>query len=233
MDMSSESFDQQLTRLRRAESPTLLVTGEPTPRPKSIALLSGSFDPMTVAHAALADGASRLVDLVLLVYSARTLPKEESAPPSLLRETDRLEALERFRQRHAKTAVAISSHGLLAEQVEAARERFPTQGLFMVVGSDKVLQMLDPKWYEDRDRTLEGLFREAVVLYADRAGEESAVEAALKRPENAPWADRFKRLNVPARVAAVSSTSVRTLIEAGKNPSDLVVEEFRPYLPKR
>ncbi|MDP8956636.1 MAG: hypothetical protein M3N24_06735 [Actinomycetota bacterium] len=228
--MGWRNFEQKLERLRRAEVPTLVVEPHSQPAVGSVALLSGSFDPMTVAHAALADAASRVVDLVLLVYSARTLPKEGGAPPSLLREMERLDVLERFCRRRHKTALALSSHGLLAEQVAAARTVFPTQPLFLVMGSDKVLQVLDPKWYEDRAATLDALFREASILYADRAGEERAVEAALKRPANAAWAGRFTRLDVAADVAAVSSRSVRTLLEAGKEVTGLVVEEARPYL---
>lgn len=209
-----------------------MLTGKGGIAPNSVALLSGSFDPMTMAHAALADAASRVVDLVLLVYSARTLPKEGSGPPPLLREADRVEVLDRFCHAHPKTAVALCSHGLLADQVAAARKRFPTQTLFVVMGSDKVLQVLNPKWYDDQHSTLEALFREAAVLYADRAGEEGAVEASLRRPENARWAGRFTRLDVPAGVAAVSSRSVRELLEAGENPAGLVVEEARRYLPR-
>ncbi len=230
MEVRSEDVEHLLERLRHTKRPAMVIRPELEWRPRSVALVSGSFDPMTVAHAALADAASRLVDLVLLVYSARTLPKEGNAPPSLLRETDRIEVLRRFCQRHPKTAIALSSHGLLAEQVAATRVRFPSQALFVVMGSDKVLQVLDPKWYADRAGMLEVLFREAAVLYADRAGEEGAVQAALKRPENAAWVDRFTRLDVPADVAGVSSRSVRTVIEAGKDPTGLIVEEAGAYL---
>ena len=231
MEMAfSERFLNELERLRHAESPTFIVRPEPADQPRSIALLSGSFDPMTVGHAALANAASRHVDLVLLVYSVRTLAKEGNAPSSLLSESDRLEVLERFCRRHPKTAVALCSHGLLAEQVAAARNRFPNQALFLVMGSDKVLQLFDPKWYEDRDRVLENVFRETAVLYAERAGEELAVQAVLRQRENAAWADRFMRLDVAPEVASVSSRSVRTSLEAGEEPSDLIVEEARPYL---
>ncbi len=233
MEVAFLDFETELDRLRVIEKPTLVLTPEPSTRPASIALLSGSFDPMTVAHAALAEAASRLVDVVLLVYSARTLPKERNAPPALLPEANRLIVLERFCESRPKTAVGLCSHGLLADQVVAARELFPTQTLFVAMGSDKVLQLLHLSWYEDRDRTLEGLFREAAVLYADRAGEEGAVEAALRRPENARWTDRFRQLDVPAGVAAVSSSRIRELIEAGTDPSGLVVDESRPYLPGR
>jgi nicotinic acid mononucleotide adenylyltransferase len=229
MEMAFVDFQSELERLRRAETPTLVVSPEPESSVSSVALLSGSFDPMTVAHAALVEAACRQVDLVVLVYSARMLPKEGPAPRALLRETDRLEVLERFCRRHPKLAIGLCSHGLLADQVAAAREMFGTQSLFLVMGSDKVLQVLHPKWYVDPDRALEGLFREAAVLYAVRAGEVGAVQAALKRPETAAWARRFTRLDVPADFAAVSSRSVRALVEAGRDPTGLIVEEARPY----
>ncbi len=229
MEVGFADFAAELERLRVIEKPTLVLTPElPTP-PESVALLSGSFDPMTVAHAALAEAASRLVDLVLLVYSARTLPKEAAAPRALLPEADRLEVLERFCKNHPRTAVGLCSHGLLADQVVAAREHFPTAALFVAVGSDKVLQVLDPKWYDDRDAALEGLFREAKILYAERGGEEGLVTTALGRPENVRWRDRFVRLDVPLAVASISSRTVRTLVAAGRDPGDVVVPEARPY----
>jgi nicotinic acid mononucleotide adenylyltransferase len=229
MGVTPVDYESELERLRLVKKPTLLLTREPSTSPTSVALLSGSFDPMTVAHAALAEAASRQVDLLVLVYSARPLPKEGNAPRSLLDETDRLEVLERFCRRNPKLAIGLCSHGLLADQVAAARGGFQTQSLFLVMGSDKVLQVLHPKWYVDPDGALEGLFREAAVLYAVRAGEEGAVETALKRPENAAWARRFTRLDVSADVAAVSSRRVRALVGAGRDPTGLIVEEARPY----
>ena len=233
MEVAFVDFGSELERLRLTDKPTLLVTPEPSMPPVSVALLSGSFDPTTVAHAALAEAASRLADLVVLVYSARTLPKEGSVPPALLSEADRLNVLARFCDSRPRTVVGLCSHGLLADQVAAARERFPTQRLCLVMGSDKVLQLLDPKWYDDRGVALEGLFREAQVLYAERAGEEGLVRTALRRPGNVQWRDRFLRLDVPSAVASISSRSVRGLIETGKDPTELVVEEARPYLAGR
>jgi nicotinamide-nucleotide adenylyltransferase len=231
MEMAFVDLESELERLRHAEAPTLLLIGELATRPRSVALLSGSFDPMTVAHAALAEAASGLVDLVVLVYSARMLPKEGNPPPSLLREPDRLEVLQRFCRTHPNIVVGLCSHGLLADQISAARERFPSQTLFAVMGSDKVLQVLDPKWYEDRDHALEGLFGKAAVLYADRAGEEDLVGTALELHQNVQWRDRFTRLDVPAEVASISARSVRGMVAAGQDATGVVVPEARLYLP--
>jgi nicotinate-nucleotide adenylyltransferase len=216
--------------LRGAERPRLLVPAA-TVDPPTVALLSGSFDPITVAHAALVDAAADRADLVLLVYSVRTLPKESQAPPPLLSERDRLRALEAFAQARDRVVPALVSHGLLVEQAEAARSRFPQARLLLVMGSDKALQMLDPRWYADRDEALARLFARADVLYADRAGEEGAVEQALDRSENRAWRTKLQRLPLRPDVAAVSSGDVRERLARGEDVRLSVPPEVRPFLP--
>jgi nicotinamide-nucleotide adenylyltransferase len=224
-------YDRLDDLLRRTERPTLLVPAAASD-PRAVALLSGSFDPITVGHAALADAAADRADLVLLVYSVRTLPKEGPASSPLLSDRDRLRALEAFAQSRPRVLPALASHGLLAEQGEAARRRFPAARLFLVMGSDKALQVLDPKWYRDREEVLTRLFDHAVVLYADRSGHEGAVGERLARPENAPWRSSFERLDVPPDVAEVSSREVRERLSWGEDVSALVPPEVRPFLPR-
>src|SRR5439155_22771338 len=113
-----------------------------------------------------AEAALNHADLVLLVYSVRTLPKDEAVALPLLSEHQRLAVLEAFCEARPGIEPAICSHGLLAEQVDAAAARFPSSDLARIMGSDKVRQLLDPKWYEDREQALRFLFSRARVLYA-------------------------------------------------------------------
>jgi nicotinic acid mononucleotide adenylyltransferase len=222
------SLRDRLDEVRRAGRPTLVLP-EIEREPSSVALLSGSFDPITIAHAALADAASRRAELVLLLYSVRTLPKEGEGEPPLLSEQARLRALEAFCRTRPGLAPALASHGLLGDQVEAARSRFLEGQLFLVMGSDKALQLLDPKWYDDRDEALARLFADAKVLYADRSGQEGVVEEVLHRPENERWRSSFGRLAVPPEVAAVSSREVRQRISRGEDVKPLVpMHRFLP-----
>jgi nicotinic acid mononucleotide adenylyltransferase len=227
---STASLYERLDELlRRADRPTLLVPAA-TAEPSTLALLSGSFDPITIAHAALAEAAATMADLVLLLYSVRTLPKEGPAPSPLLSERDRLRALEAFAAGRRRILPALVSHGLLVEQAEAAERRFPRSRLFLAMGSDKALQVLDPTWYQDRDGALGRLFSLATVLYTDREGEEGLVEAALSRPKNRRWRHAFERLPVPPEVAGVSSRDVRERLARGEDVSDLVPPEVHPFL---
>jgi nicotinamide-nucleotide adenylyltransferase len=228
------SLEQLLDRARLAEGPTLLVwpanRGEDA---SSVALLPGSFDPLTVGHAALAEAARNHADVVLFVYSVRTLPKEASGPAGLLDEPARLQALRAHVGDRADRAIGVSSHGLLADQAQAARRRFPRARLSVLVGSDKVVQLFDPRWYHDRDEALDRLFAVTAVRYAVRAGDEGRVEAILARSENARWRRRVHRLEVPPEVAAVSSASVRERLARGEDVEHLVPRSVASLLPRR
>jgi len=220
------TLDPLLQELREAPEPVLrLRPGLSGTEPRAVALLSGSFDPLTKGHALMAEAALGHADLVLLVYSVRTLPKEGELPGPLLSEDERLAILEAFCESRPGIRPAICSHGLLAEQVEAAAARFPASALFLVMGSDKVRQLLDPKWYEDRDLALRPLFSRTKVMYADRAGEPGMVEALLGQPENASWRHRFRRLEVDPEAASISSRLVREQLGAGQNVGHLVPAE--------
>jgi nicotinic acid mononucleotide adenylyltransferase len=224
-----------LDDLRSRAVPTLVVEPDPEHAPVSVVLLAGSFDPVTVAHVAIADAAAATVnaDLVLFVYSVRTLPKDPAAPPPLMEEGDRLEALLRLVAARPRYALGLCSHGLLAEQVEAAATRFPGAGLTLAVGSDKLIQLLDPAWYEDPEAALTAMFARSHVHYALRAGDDEAVERALASVGERPWRDRIVPLAAPAEVAGVSSRTIRELFANGEDPRDLVPAEVLPMLPQR
>jgi nicotinamide-nucleotide adenylyltransferase len=196
----------------------------------SVGLVSGSFDPMTVAHAALAEALQ--TEVTLLVYSPATLPKErgpggEPHPP-LLDEADRLASMRAWSVGHPGAAVAVCSHGLLADQAEAAAAAFPEARLRFGMGSDKVLQLFDPRWYGDRDADLGRLFTRAEVFYSVRPGDERRVEECLA--DNPRWRERFRRLQLPGDLAWLSSRAVRESIRRGRDVSALVPLEILPFV---
>lgn len=195
--------------------------------PGRVALVPGSFDPMTVGHAALVAGVAD-ADLILLVYSPRTLPKAGAGPPPLLLPAERVESLLAFCETHAGCAVALASHGLYADQAEAAREAFPRADLVLGMGSDKVLQLFDPSWYEERNAALDRLFSLARVAYAVRAADQEPVERVLAA--NPRWSDRLHRLDLPPEVAGVSSRGVREALARGEAVSALVPRGVLPFV---
>jgi nicotinic acid mononucleotide adenylyltransferase len=100
------------------------------------------------------------------------------------------------------------------------------------MGSDKALQLLNPKWYTDRDRVLGRLFGHVDVLYADRSGQQGAVDRILARPENARWRSSFGRLALRPELAAVASRDVRERLARGEDVTGLVPAEVHPFVAR-
>jgi nicotinamide-nucleotide adenylyltransferase len=218
-----------LGRARRPGPPRLEVL-DGLPPAAAVGLLPGSFDPLTVAHVAVAEALD--ADLIVFLYSPATLPKEvgpggETEPP-LLGEEDRLASLLALAGRRPRLAVALCSHGLLTDQASAAAEAFPNARLVFGVGSDKVVQVLDPRWYGDRDRALDRLFVRAEVAYAMRSGDQERVARALAAAGR--WRARIRSLVVDSSVAAVSSRAVRVALRRGEDVSSLVPGEVLPFV---
>lgn len=190
---------------------------------------------MTVAHAGLADALLVSgVDLVLFVYSVRTLEKEEGpggvVVPALLSPAARVASLIEYSKGKPGLGVALASHGLYVDQAEAAARRFPGAGLVFAVGSDKVSQLFDPAWYEHRDEALDRLFARARLLYVLREEDEGELDAALEA--NPRWAGRIDELDVPSGLVSISSRDVRRRASRGVTVASEVPAEVLPFLDR-
>jgi nicotinic acid mononucleotide adenylyltransferase len=217
-----------LDRARLPGRPRLEVLGDSGPV-DTLGLVPGSFDPMTVAHAALADALD--AELTLFVYSPRTLPKEPAAggvEPPLLDEGDRVASLVAYCAARHSVGVGLASHGRLVDQAEAAAVAFPGASLVFGVGSDKVAQILDPRWYEDLEADLGRLFALAEIRYGVRAEDRSRIEEVARAA--GPWRSRIRPLDLPEEVASLSSRAVRAALRRGDDVDALVPAEVRPFL---
>lgn len=230
--MDAAGIRDALGRASRPGPPRLEVVGPGPGTVSALGLVPGSFDPMTIAHAALVEALA--ADAVLLVYSPATLPKEAgpggSSSEALLEPEERVASLLAYARRRPAVGIALCSHGLYADQAGAAAAAFPRARLVFGMGSDKVLQLLDPAWYEDRDAALERLFSLADVAYALRRGDGERVAAALAGEPR--WAGGLRALELPLDMAAVSSRTVRAAVRRGADVSPLVPEEVRPFLAR-
>ena len=212
-----------LQALRSSDRPRLVLWPESSPEPASVALLAGSFDPITVAHVAMAESVRSVADLVVLTYAVRTLPKEPGTPGPLLTERERIRVVAAVCAGRPGLALGLCSHGLLADQVAAAAERLPGAAFVVVLGSDKLRQLFDPAWYGDRDATLGALFGAAEVRFAVRAGDD--VGAALAEAERLGHSGRIRPLEVDPLIASIAARAVRARARAGEEIGGLVPAE--------
>ncbi|MDQ7993657.1 MAG: hypothetical protein REI45_13380 [Propionicimonas sp.] len=152
----------------------------------TVGVYPGSFDPLTVAHLAVADSARVHLglDRLDLALSRATLGKEHLDEASLER---RVVALERASATRPWLAVVVVDAQLIAEIARGYDA--------VVMGADKWHQVNDPHWYGDdaaaRDAAVARLPR---IVVAPRA--ELEVPSALRLP-------------LPDDYAEVSATGVR------------------------
>lgn len=226
-------FRSALDRLDPAASPCIEFVGGATPGPgaSAVGVLAGSFNPPTIAHLAFAESAraAAALDCVIFLLSKRTVDKEAVTGLGL---EDRLLVLSAIVETRPWAAVAVANRGLYVEEAEALARTLPAgTALWFLVGSDKVLQIFDPRYYHDREAALATLFGRAGLLAAGRGPSgANEIRILLVRPENRPYQDRVRLLDLPAAVTDISSTAVREALARGEGIEGLVPAEVRALI---
>ena len=188
-------------------------------------MIAGSFNPITLAHLSLSGGALQLPDVgtVWLSLAVHTVDKEHITGAFL---EDRLCMLETLAETQQNVGVVLCNRGLYVEQAEALSSELVASGqeLVFVVGYDKIQQILDPRYYEDREASLDRLFSLARFLVAERgAYGAQALHALLSEKTNRAYSGRIAPLTtLPVyHDPALSSTTVRTAYaQSGGSPAD-------------
>ncbi len=234
----SQSRIEHLRRVQRLldslvpneTSCALLVPGSPKPRGTLIVFL-GSFNPPTIAHLALLKEAQRYARQhssmeLYAAFSKRTVDKERVERPLLL---DRVMLLQDVLRHHLPRAgMLLFNRGLYVEQAEAIRTSFPrVHRILFLMGYDKIVQILDPRYYEDRERALQDLFTRAELLVAPRGDDgEGELLKLLDQPQNRPYKNFILPLPLNSSYRTISSTAIR---RTGGLTSSEVPEEVRRF----
>ena len=197
----------------QARPQVYLVPGSPAPQ-GDIIVFPGSFNPPTTAHLAMLQQARQFGHApgemrVYAAMSKRTTDKETVERPLLV---DRILLLDTVLHNYVPhTGILLFNRGLYVEQAEAIRSQYPeVKQLFFLLGFDKIVQIFDARYYENRDRALRELFTLAQILVAPRAGAGVAeLTALLAQPENAPFAGNVHSLPLDATFRNISSSRIR------------------------
>lgn len=225
-------YQQFVDQCDPAAPPTAHIFTQPEVihRARRVCLLAGSFNPLTVAHVALAEAAraAAQLDVIIWVYTAVTIDKERVARASL---PDRLGHLSTYIENATPpygNLLALLNRGLYVDQANAIRPLLgPNTELFILVGFDKIVQIFDPRYYSNRKAALQALFAQAKLLVAPRAGAgEAELEALLARPENALYSDYVRLIPLPPTYANESSTEVREIVARGDAASSEALHQL-------
>ncbi len=198
---------------------------------RRVGLLCGSFNPLTLAHTGLAERARTVagLDKILFTLAKVTVDKERVTGLSL---EDRLLLLTLYAQRHAQVGVTLVNRGLYFEQAQAFRSLLGSEiGLSFVVGMDKLVQILDPKYYRDRDAALQQLFALASLIVANRGVmARAAFDELLDQSENRSYRSYISFCPLADEIADVSATAVRERLAADEQVDELVPQESAAFL---
>lgn len=221
-----------LDQLHAEDAPrALLVPGAPRPH-GSVIVFTGSFNPPTIAHIAMLKQAQRFAHAhpsmqVYAAFSKLTVDKERVERPLLL---DRIMLLQQVLQKRLPHAgILLFNRGLYVEQAEAIRNSFHrTKRILFLMGFDKIVQIFDPHYYEDRDAALEDLFHLAELLVAPRGhGGEHELTELLSQPQNQRFARYVHSLPLSSEYREVSSTSMR---EGSKDMLHEIPQEVQQFM---
>jgi nicotinic acid mononucleotide adenylyltransferase len=176
-----------------------------------VGVFTGSFNPATWAHVAVGEAARERLRLDALVWACSrvTVDKETVERATLLDRIAQMDALA-LAEGHGDRVVVVDA-GLYVDQARALRSVMDAgTKLFLIVGYDKIGQILDPHYYEDRDASLADLFGLAELCVARRgSADEGDLAELLALPGNRQYAGVIHYLPVDAQVAGLSSTEVR------------------------
>lgn len=213
----------------QAKPQVRLLPGSPVPR-DNIIVFPGSFNPPTNAHLAMLQEAHEFGRAhggmgVYAAMSKRTTDKESVERPLLV---DRLLLLETVLHTHAPhTGILLFNRGLYVEQAEAIRAQFSrVKQLYFLLGFDKIVQIFDPHYYDDRDKALRELFALAEILVAPRAGAGPAeLSALLAQPENAPFSSHVHSLSLDNNYRDIAASRIR--LDVAAHEQDVPPEVLR------
>jgi hypothetical protein len=148
------------------------------------------------------------IDQMLWVLAVASIDKETVARATLV---DRLVQLGAFAATDDRYGVLVVNRGLYVEQVRLAHAQLSRgDELVVLVGYDKIVQILDPRYYTDRTHALDELFQLARFLVAPRGKATRAkLEALLAKPENGAYGGRVSYLPLAPRYREDSATMAR------------------------
>lgn len=191
-------------------------------RGRKLGIFSGSFNPLTLAHAKMIEDTvvEYQLDELLLLLAKANVDKTVFGLPLAAR----LLTLERYTKDRERFSVGVSSHGRYIDKVTALKVILPPETEFyFIVGYDTLVRIFDPKYYTDFHAELEELFIDARFIVANRAeANVKTIESFMNQSEVHRYAPYVSCLLLPDVYAYMSSTEVRELLKQGEAIEHLV-----------
>ena len=189
-----------------------------------LGVLGGAYNPMTLAHLAMADAVVQTFDLHEVLFVLPEVPPHKTIFGATLEQ--RLAMMQLAVTDCPYATVGLSTHGLFIDMYHALLAVYTSQPqVFFLTGRDAAERILT--WhYEDAPAALRQMFTSFELIVCDREG-------AFRLPDNpllVPYVQRIHRCALPASYNAVSSTEVRQRCQQGRAIDTLVPPAVAAYI---
>jgi nicotinate (nicotinamide) nucleotide adenylyltransferase len=199
-----------------------------------LGVLSGTFNPPTEAHLALAEAGQRQLGLEEVLFVLPEIPPHKGDLAAPLQ--SRAEMLWLAVQGHRGFSAAMVTHGLFLDIQRALEAEYPpgTRAVFLA-GRDAAERILLHWPYEDPQSALAEMFARFDFAVAERPSSRG-LPGRFEIPDSAPaWRFRNQVLAVglPEELAGLSSTEVRERLARGASVAGMVPEAVLSYIQSR
>ena len=205
-------------------------------QPKHIGILDASFNPLTLAHEALAHHAQNTFnfDEIVLLLAKTNVDKALFGADLSQRLAMMVNYANSDTQLDTRLSVAGCSHARFIDKARALRAHYsPNAQIYFLVGHDTLIRIFDPRYYTDMSAELKVLFSLCHIVSANRENPSQKVfHRFMARPECVPFVNRVHPLQLPPSFGNISSTEVRKRIRAGDSITDLVPESITQFIEK-
>jgi nicotinate-nucleotide adenylyltransferase len=194
------------------------------PQGRRLGIFSGAFNPITLAHVALAQSAYTHYQLHEVLF---LLPITQ--PHKLIRDAPidaRLHMMALAVHDDPSSSVGSCTHGLFIDICRAVDKAYPpaTQ-LSIIIGRDAAERILT--WpYPEPEQALRELFTRAELLVADREGKFTVPD----NPSVHTYASHIHHLPLPPAYRHISATDVRKRLARGEDVAGLISPPVLAYI---
>jgi nicotinate-nucleotide adenylyltransferase len=184
--------------------------------PSYLGVLGGAYNPITLAHLAIADAAVAEMHLHEILFCLPEVPPHKSIFGASLEQ--RLEMMELAVRDRPYATVGLCSHGLFLDMERALRHEYaPETEVFFITGRDAAERILT--WeYDDTEGTLREMFNTFQFIVCDREG----TFVLPNDPRLIPYHHRIHHFSIPEGFDHISSTAIRERRQRHEPIDDLV-----------
>jgi nicotinate-nucleotide adenylyltransferase len=183
--------------------------------PRQLGILPGTFNPVTLAHIAIAEAALRHVDEIVFVLP-RLFPHKHYTGATF---EQRIAMLCAASEANPAFSVACSPGGLYIDIAADCRAEYGAVELACICGRDAAQRILE--WDYGRPGMPEEMLRNFKLLVAARAGQYTPPPR---------WREAIRPLAAPGSLDEISATEVRSRAAANADWEHLVPPQIREHV---